>query len=169
VEIRSAAEAVAGCETASSVKPAAFTAAKTSPVVIAEATITAEATLAAEATVITEATEVPVAEAAAFKAVEPAEPVVMEPAEAAVTESPDKKPTPVGRIPMIEVVPGADSDEDSVHKIIGGPVSVMGTIIRIVGIKPVLANRGRIIETVIRADSDAHSDLALRIDRRHHH
>jgi len=136
-------EAVARYEAASMIEPAAFTAAKTSPVVIAEA--------------------------AAFKAIEPAEAIVVEPTETPVTEAPDKKSAPVTRIPIIEVVPGADSDEDSVHEIIRAPVAIRRASIRIVGIKPVVANRGRIVETVIRADSDAHSDLALRINRGHHY
>jgi hypothetical protein len=159
-----ATEAVARYEAASMIKPAAFTAAKTSPVVIAETAV-----ITITETTVTEATEIPVAETPAFKAVESAEAIVVEPTETPVTEAPDKKTAPVIRIPMIEVIPGANSDEDSVREVVRAPVTIRRASIRIVRIKPVVANRGRIVETVIRADSDAHSDLALRIDRRHHH
>lgn len=134
-----------------------------------EAMITTEFT-ATEAAIAAEFTTAEAAISDYKSAVEmPSESVIMEPAETMVMESTDEKSAPVTRIPVIEVVPGADSDEDAVHKIIRAPVAVRRTAIRIVGIKPIIANRRRIVETVVRADSDSHRNLALRINRRHHH
>ncbi len=63
---------------------------------------------------------------------------------------------PVERgIPVVEVAPRPNADEHSIHEIAWPPVTIRCAVIRIIGIKPVFANRRRVIEAVARPDLDA--------------
>jgi hypothetical protein len=65
------------------------------------------------------------------------------------------------RIPVVEVAPGPNADEHSVHEIAWTPVTIRCAVIRIIGIKAVFAHRRRIVITVAWPDLDAERNLRL--------
>jgi hypothetical protein len=71
-----------------------------------------------------------------------------------------KRPVEAG-VRVVEVVPGPCADKDAVREPLRTVVSVGRAAKRIGGIKPVLAHRGRVVNTVTRPD--LHSDCNLRL------
>ena len=105
---------------------------------VMEMTIATEAVAIMEETVVTEVTE-----------------AIMEP------EAVEVKRPVVGRIPIVEVAPGAHADEHAVYEIVRAPVTIGRAGVRIVRIKPVFAHRRRIVNAVARPDLNADGNLCL--------
>lgn len=91
------------------------------------------------------------------------EPVIAEAVEAIMEpEAAVKVKRPIEpRIPVVEVAPGPNADEHSVHEIVRAPVTIRCAVIWIIGIKPVFAHRRRIVITVAWPDLDAERNLRL--------
>ena len=100
----------------------------------------------------------------AMKAVESVmEPVIAEAVKAVMEpEAAVKVKRPIEpRIPVVEIAPGPNADEHSVHEVTWAPVTIRCAVIGIIGIKPVFAHWRRIVKTVARPDLDAERNLRL--------